>query len=382
MGQLASGGGLGRIEHLEGSSDWRVRAEILKARAQGSGDGALLDLKLARKDPDWRIRQATVEGLGFIRSEQALILMEGLLNDESPQVLTAVVNALVGFPHRQAVELARPFIDSGDPAILTSAASFAGERFDYDAIGPLLSAYERLQSPVDTEPMVAILEALGAILLATEDNDPIGTLLDSDRAMAEALLESARHDSDINIAQTAADVLSDIRGELVESATTSDPELSEYFDLEQALEFEKNGAPTARLITNRGTIVIRLLGSHAPGTASNFVTLAQRGYYNGLTFHRVVSDFVIQGGDPRGDGWGGPGYTIRCEYNDLRYREGMVGMALSGKDTGGSQFFITHSAQPHLNGRFTIFGEVIEGMDVVNAILVGDIIDEIQLEGI
>jgi cyclophilin family peptidyl-prolyl cis-trans isomerase len=115
---------------------------------------------------------------------------------------------------------------------------------------------------------------------------------------------------------------------------------------------------------------------------ANFVGLARRGYFNGLSFHRVVPDFVVQGGDPRGDGWGGPGYTIRCEYNTLGYERGRVGMALAGKDTGGSQFFITHSPQPHLNGRYTIFGEVIEGEDVLDAIQVGDIINEVLLEGI
>jgi peptidyl-prolyl cis-trans isomerase B (cyclophilin B) len=115
---------------------------------------------------------------------------------------------------------------------------------------------------------------------------------------------------------------------------------------------------------------------------ANFVTLTRAGYYNGLTCHRVVPNFVIQGGDPRGDGWGGPGYAIRCEYNPLKYTRGMVGMALAGKDTGGSQFFITHSPQSHLNGQFTLFGEVIEGMDVVDIIQVGDFINEIQLEGI
>ncbi len=128
--------------------------------------------------------------------------------------------------------------------------------------------------------------------------------------------------------------------------------------------------------------MLRLFGSEAPGTVANFVTLAGKGYFNGLTFHRVVPDFVIQGGDPHGDGWGGPGYAIRCEINPLLYDTGRLGMALSGKDTGGSQFFITQSPQPHLNGRYTIFGEVMEGQDVVDKIQVGDVIDEVRIEGL
>src|SRR5205814_1066559 len=96
---------------------------------------------------------------------------------------------------------------------------------------------------------------------------------------------------------------------------------------------------------------------------------------DGLPFHRVVPDFVAQGGDPRGDGWGGPGHTLRCELSPLRYARGAVGMALSGKDTGGSQFFVVHSAQPHLEGKYTVFGRVVEGMEVVDALLPGDLIE-------
>jgi cyclophilin family peptidyl-prolyl cis-trans isomerase len=111
----------------------------------------------------------------------------------------------------------------------------------------------------------------------------------------------------------------------------------------------------------------------------NFVRLARRGYFDGLAVHRVVPNFVIQDGDPTGTGSGGPGYTIRCEYNPLQYDAGMVGMALSGKDTGGSQWFITHSPQPHLNGRYTIFAHVVRGMDVVRQIVQGDRILEVRI---
>ncbi len=115
-----------------------------------------------------------------------------------------------------------------------------------------------------------------------------------------------------------------------------------------------------------------MLPEHAPLTVDNFVTLARRGYFNNLTFHRVVPNFVAQGGDPRGDGSGGPGYQIRCEINEATYERGAVGMALSGKDTGGSQWFVTHSPQPHLDGGYTVFGRVVEGMDVVDRLARGD----------
>ena len=105
---------------------------------------------------------------------------------------------------------------------------------------------------------------------------------------------------------------------------------------------------------------------------SNYVSLARRGYFNGQHFHRVVPNFVVQGGDPRGDGSGGPGYAIRDELNRRRYVRGTLGMALSGPNTGGSQFFITHAPQPHLDGGYTVFGALLRGEDVLDRIVQGD----------
>ena len=131
--------------------------------------------------------------------------------------------------------------------------------------------------------------------------------------------------------------------------------------------------------TDTGAFTIELLPDDAPLNVDNFVQLAERGYFNNITFHRVVPNFVIQGGDPRGDGNGGPGYQIRCEINEVSYDRGAVGMALSGKDTGGSQWFVTHSPQPHLDGGYTVFGRVVEGMDVVDRIARGDHIRSINV---
>ena len=117
----------------------------------------------------------------------------------------------------------------------------------------------------------------------------------------------------------------------------------------------------------------------APQTVQNFMALARKGYFNGLQIHRVVPNFVVQDGDPRGDGDGGPGYTIRDELNDRPYLRGTVGMALSGPDTGGSQFFITHSPQPHLDAKYTVFGHVVNGMDVVDRIQQLDVIERVRI---
>ncbi len=126
--------------------------------------------------------------------------------------------------------------------------------------------------------------------------------------------------------------------------------------------------------TSRGTIELELYAQFAPRTVNNFVFLARQGFYNGLTFHRVIRNFMIQGGDPTGTGRGGPGYKFEDEFvgNPLQHETGVISMANAGKNTNGSQFFITHGPQPHLNGKHTVFGKVIHGQDVVNAIRQGD----------
>lgn len=137
------------------------------------------------------------------------------------------------------------------------------------------------------------------------------------------------------------------------------------------------GPLRARIETARGPITLELLGEDAPLTVANFVALARQGFYRNVHFHRVVPNFVAQDGDPRGDGNGGPGYAIRDELNTLRYSRGAVGMALSGPDTGGSQYFLTLSPQPHLDARYTIFARVVAGWDAMDSLVQGDAISNI-----
>jgi cyclophilin family peptidyl-prolyl cis-trans isomerase len=139
-------------------------------------------------------------------------------------------------------------------------------------------------------------------------------------------------------------------------------------------------AVTAIVTTTNGSFTINLLPDQATMNVDNFILLAKRKYFDGITVHRVVPNFVIQDGDPRGEGNGGPGYQIRCEINQVPYERGAVGMALSGKDTGGSQWFVTHSPQPHLDGGYTVFGNVITGIDTVDAIVRGDVIRSIVIK--
>jgi peptidyl-prolyl cis-trans isomerase B (cyclophilin B) len=145
---------------------------------------------------------------------------------------------------------------------------------------------------------------------------------------------------------------------------------------------EVNDLKKAIIETEKGTIAVELFDKDAPGTAANFEKLSKEGFYDGLNFHRVIPNFVIQGGCPHGTGTGGPGYQIKCEVanNPNKHLRGSLSMAHAGRDTGGSQFFICHSPQPHLDGQHTVFGKVIEGVEIVDQIRQGDKMLKVTIE--
>jgi cyclophilin family peptidyl-prolyl cis-trans isomerase len=224
-------------------------------------------------------------------------------------------------------------------------------------------AYATLSSPNDVEAMQALVMTLGTI----------------GDVRAVPVLERALRDPDRTVAVRAAASLERITGGNYAGRvqSSSDPVYTDYDwktleSIPEHLELE--------LTTSRGVITVELLRDEAPFTVLSVVKLVRKDFYDGLSFHRVVPDFVIQGGDPRGDGWGGPGYSIRTETAPVNYYRGMVGIASAGKDTEGCQFFITHSSQPHLDGRYTIFARVLRGMSVVDAIQVGDTITDIAVK--
>lgn len=135
----------------------------------------------------------------------------------------------------------------------------------------------------------------------------------------------------------------------------------------------------ASIATNHGTMVIELFESDAPNTVANFEKLASENFYDGLTFHRVIPNFMVQGGCPTGTGTGGPGYKIDCEINKNKHERGSLSMAHAGPNTGGSQFFICHAPQPHLDGVHTVFGKVVEGVDIVDKIRKDDKMESVTV---
>lgn len=151
------------------------------------------------------------------------------------------------------------------------------------------------------------------------------------------------------------------------------------WDRAPEMKIDTNKNYMAEIETNRGSIKLELFPKYAPKTVNNFVFLAQQGFYDGVSFHRVISNFMIQGGDPTGTGAGGPGYSFGDEVadNPLIHETGVISMANAGPNTNGSQFFITHSPQPHLNGKHTVFGKVVSGQNVVDSIRQGDKMEQI-----
>ena len=146
------------------------------------------------------------------------------------------------------------------------------------------------------------------------------------------------------------------------------------WDSPPEMQIDSQKTYRAKIETNRGDIELELYAEYAPKTVNNFVFLAREGFYDGVIFHRVINDFMIQGGDPMGTGTGGPGYKFEDEFegNPLRHESKVISMANAGPNTNGSQFFITHSPQPHLDGMHTVFGKVVEGQEIVDAIQQGD----------
>ncbi|MBC7932621.1 MAG: peptidylprolyl isomerase [Rubrivivax sp.] len=237
--------------------------------------------------------------------------------------------------------------------------------------------------PADADNSRALADALPRAL-QDEINDAalsiLGALAKQQGAEATEAVRKALEVPDYLVRRRAADVLREraggasAQGRRIETVNTR----NHREDYERAAS--RAGKNVRAIVsTDKGALTIELLAEDAPLTVDNFVQLARRNYFNGITFHRVVPNFVIQGGDPRGDGNGGPGYQIRCEINMSPYARGAVGMALSGKDTGGSQWFVTHSPQPHLDGGYTVFGRVVEGLEVVDRIARGDRIRSVQI---
>jgi cyclophilin family peptidyl-prolyl cis-trans isomerase/HEAT repeat protein len=339
------------------------------------GEAAFFDVPAAVRLPagDWKAISAYAQGLGQVGGERAKALLLDLLAGKSygkpdARALPDVLNALAAVKAEGLRDILLEHLKAQDTIVRATAATLIGELNDStDAvIQALEAAFKAARSDKMNDARIAILEAADKLK----------------RPMNLQALNEQTRDEDYVVRLKAVELLrqsnTEVPPRMLQIGKVETGHDKAYWrQVAQLMEAHSN--PVAIIHTSKGNIRIELLAEDAPMTVNNFIQLAQSGFYNGLTFMRVVPNFVIQGGDPRGDMNGGPGYQIRDEINLRPYVTGTVGMALSGKDTGGSQFFITHSPQPHLDGGYTVFGQVAEGMDVVNRIARGDRIERVEI---
>ena len=340
-----------------------IRAAALRALARVDPDVFIATLAGLEPDQNWTVRVAEAAALGTLPAERSQTRLMTLLEDKDQRVVPAAIEGLAASKPPGLEKLLIEKLQADDFAVRAAAATALGEMKSTAAVPALLEAYKIATVDVTYGAREAILTAVNLIEPAT----------------GRQMLQQALMDKDWALRMRAATLLRQQGVTDVDASMRPAPSDIVVGDKRVLASLTPQYSPHAYIDTDKGTIEVELAILEAPLTVENFVTLARKGYFNGLTIHRVVPDFVVQDGDPRGDGEGGPGFTIRDEINERPYLRGTVGMALAGKDTGGSQFFITHSPQPHLDARYTVFGHVVNGMDVVDRIAVGDIVRGVRI---
>lgn len=362
---LASADSLDLMLDLMSDSEPAIRGAAMRTLARIDPDTFLATLSGQDPDRDWTVRSAEAAALATIPPARAQARLRMLLQDRDLRVVPAALAALVASKAPGADTLLIERLKADDFAVRAAAARSLAELKVVAAVPALVEAFRAALGDSTYVARAAILAALAQL----------------DPTVARPFLEEALQDREWAV-RVQAVALTRAGGAAAGAAETAirpavagrpiaDPEW-------QAL-VSPPFSPHAYIETDRGVIEIELAILDAPLTVANFMALARKGFFDGIAIHRVVPDFVVQGGDPRGDGEGGPGYTIRDEINMRPYLRGDVGMALDWEDTGGSQFFIAHSPQPHLDGRYTVFGHVVAGMDVVDRLVPWDVIRGVRI---
>jgi cyclophilin family peptidyl-prolyl cis-trans isomerase/HEAT repeat protein len=343
---------------------WRAIAPLLRGLARNGRPGRAL-----RTVEQWRTARSPVAyaealpSLAPLDTARADTLLTDALSSKDPRVAAAAVQALGARWERVRPERPAFFfqhlsgtVRRGDPALLYHGAPLLTDSLFVarGAADTLAATYRTLSTPADLEGMTAVLDALATI------GGPTAT------ATLRTALDHPHH----AIRKAAAAGLTAATDTTVTAAPKPLPDTPSLdWDYLQTL----GPAPRLVLDTNPGTVTIELDTEQAPQTVQAITRFARNGRYDGVPFHRVVPNFVVQGGDfARGDGFGGPGVFLRTEITRLGHRRGTLGMASAGKDTEGSQFFVPHSMQPHLDGGYTSFGRVVEGMDTIDRLRVND----------
>jgi cyclophilin family peptidyl-prolyl cis-trans isomerase/HEAT repeat protein len=376
---IATLGALGGSRAVEALADrftqgstFAVRHAALLALAQAAPARALSSGRGWQTDADWRLRAALAEALGVAASDSARAVLVVLSADSDARVVAAALGALgQAVPKGDAAlrALARSRLAHADVWVRAAALDLLDREADPALIPDFVAAYRRAEHEDMSDARLSAVRGL-ADIAAVDANAHAQVVRD--------FLAGVPRSADYLVRRAAADGF----GAATVRPYWGDPYpietgrgVADYRDLATRLlvpALQGGPLPQVTIETDHGNLILMLYAADAPLTVQNFLRLVDRHYFDGSRWHRVVPNFVIQDGDPRGDGNGGPGWVIRDEINRNRYGRGAVGMALSGPDTGGSQFFITHSPQPHLDGGYTVFGQLVQGDDVLDQIVQGD----------
>ena len=358
IGELSSFGALlDLLTHPEPA----IRAGAITAAARIDQDGFLTLLSTLPADRHWSVRIALARTLATLPADRVRGAVETLAADTDDRVKGPALEALAAVGTPDLVKRLFDALDAPDFALRASAARLIGDRKLEAGAPSLARAYARGESDAAYDARLAALNALARY--GGED--------------AKATFRRALGDREWPVRARAAELLraTGEAAEPVRPAPLRQP--AEFFESDRLLR--PPYSPHAFLETTRGVIEIELNIVETPFTSHAFMELARAGFYNGVKVHRLVPNFVIQAGDPRGDGEGGPGFTIRDELAPTPFLRGTVGIALAGRDTGGSQFFITLSPQPHLDARYTAFAKVVKGMEVLDQVAPWDEIRQITI---
>ena len=338
--------------------DWRAASGI----AAGLGEIATLPDSVTNKPELAGTAQSLLRAMLDYRNSGLNI--NTLVAVHSEYAIPDVLRALAAFKPQDLATVARAHLKESDVVVRGTAADLLGDLPPSEEnTRALAAAWPQSANDTLNDAALSILDSLGK----------------QKTAAANDLIKEALKSGDPLVRRRAVNWLKTNGAGNFSSQIGTVQTRNTNADYQRALS-RIGKSIRAVVTTDKGSFTIELLPDAAPLTVDNFVQLAQRDYFRNVTIHRVVPNFVIQDGDPRGDGNGGPGYQIRCEINQVLYDRAAVGMALSGKDTGGSQWFVTHSPQPHLDGGYTVFGRVVLGMDVVDRIVRGDVIQSIVIK--
>jgi HEAT repeat protein/cyclophilin family peptidyl-prolyl cis-trans isomerase len=337
-----------------------VRIHSIRAMAVSLGTNSEMYCDQMRRDGERLVRAEAIACYGRAGITNRIKELEKIAHsDNDPMMRAAAVGALGKLKDESVPPLLVPALRDPDFTVATAAAEAIGAQAFHDAAPVLMEAYDAHDEREFVDLKLEVIRVLGEMGVKA----------------ADSLLFHATSHEDPRVRTAAVEAITKLG--LQPPPIPTDRQFHEAaFDRSRRKALAPpRGMVRALITTKRGNIDVELFGDDAIQTVATFVKLAKEGFYKGRTFHRVVPNFVVQGGDPRGDGSGDAGFTIPAEVSHHRYAEGVLGIADAGKDTGSCQWFITLSPQPHLDGRYTVFGRVTNGMDVVWKLDVSDTFD-------